>query len=625
MRRTRLLLAALAAAAAVVLPAAPPAGAAPAEPLTVVSADLTGQPDVRLVLAAPPQLADAPLDPAAFSVAENGQPRQVRVEALPADQLEVALVIDTSGSMNGAPLAAAKAAAQSFLGQLPPAVPVSVTGFGAKPAVASPRSTDRAGQLSAVAALRAGGDTALYDAVNAALGQLPAGGGTRRVVVLLSDGGDTSSAATLDTTTDALAAAKVPLFAVELRTTDSNPAALARLSSATGGRVVPANDPAALAGAFDAVARQVVRQYAVTYRSQAQGPVDVDVVVDARGVRATARHHLELPTTAAAPTPAPAAAPSSPGAATSGAGSWALYAGVGLTSLAMLVLLLGLLGGRAPRARGLGLSRRTPLEGAAQRAEAVGDAVLDRAGASSFLGAALDAAGLDARPGEVVVAVAVADVVGLLVGWRLASPVVGVLLAVAVLVAAKVGLDHLARRRRDRFSDQLPETLQLLAGSLRGGNALAQAIDTVAREAESPTSEEFRRLTIETRLGRDFGDALGALGGRVGSEDFRWVVQAVDIQREVGGDLAQILDSVAATMRDRQRVRRQVSALSAEGRMSAWVLIVLPFALAGLMLTTNAAYLRPLTSGAGLLLLAAGGVLELAGVAWLRRIVKPVF
>jgi tight adherence protein B len=207
----------------------------------------------------------------------------------------------------------------------------------------------------------------------------------------------------------------------------------------------------------------------------------------------------------------------------------------------------------------------------------------------------------------------------------LASLLVGMLLAVAVPVGAKVALDLLAKRRRDRFADQLPETLQLLAGSLRAGNALAQAIDTVAREAQSPTSEEFRRLTIETRLGRDFGEALAALGDRVGSVDFRWVVQAVDIQREVGGDLAQILDSVAATMRDRQRVRRQVSALSAEGRMSAWVLIALPFALAGLMAVTNAAYLRPLGSGVGLLLLAAGGLLQLGGVVWLRRIVKPVF
>jgi tight adherence protein B len=172
----------------------------------------------------------------------------------------------------------------------------------------------------------------------------------------------------------------------------------------------------------------------------------------------------------------------------------------------------------------------------------------------------------------------------------------------------------------------LPETLQILAGSLRAGHGLAQGIDTVAREAESPTSEEFRRLTVEARLGRDFVEALGALADRVGSEDFRWMVQAVEIQREVGGDLASILDTVADTVRDRTRVRRQVSALSAEGRMSAYVLMVLPFGLGAIMAVTNRGYLSPLyDSGTGLRLLAVGAVLLTVGGLWLRRIVKPTF
>ncbi|MFN2506594.1 MAG: type II secretion system F family protein [Acidimicrobiales bacterium] len=115
-------------------------------------------------------------------------------------------------------------------------------------------------------------------------------------------------------------------------------------------------------------------------------------------------------------------------------------------------------------------------------------------------------------------------------------------------------------------------------------------MDTVTREAEPPTAEEFKRLTIETRLGRDFVEALQSLADRVGSEDFQWVVQAVQIQREVGGDLAAILDSVAGTVRDRTRIRRQVSALSAEGRMSAWVLMILPFGLGGMMALTSKEY-----------------------------------
>ena len=148
----------------------------------------------------------------------------------------------------------------------------------------------------------------------------------------------------------------------------------------------------------------------------------------------------------------------------------------------------------------------------------------------------------------------------------------------------------------------------------------------MTREAESPTAEEFKRLTIETRLGRDFVEALQSLADRVGSEDFRWVVQAIQIQREVGGDLSAILDSVAGTVRDRTRIRRQVSALSAEGRMSAWVLMILPFGLGGMMAVTNREYLSPLFStGTGIRLLAVGALLLTVGGLWLRRIVKPIF
>ena len=130
-----------------------------------------------------------------------------------------------------------------------------------------------------------------------------------------------------------------------------------------------------------------------------------------------------------------------------------------------------------------------------------------------------------------------------------------------------------ADRRRARFSDQLGDTLQLLAGSLRAGYGLLQAIDAVAQEAEEPTRQEFRRLVIETRLGRDLTDALHSMADRVGGEDFEWVVQAIEIHREVGGDLAEVLDTVAGTIRERNQLHRQVKALSAEGRLSAYVLM----------------------------------------------------
>jgi tight adherence protein B len=604
------------------------------EALTVVNTDAAGYPDVRMVVAVPGALGDPTQPGATVSVTEAGVSRRATLEALPVEGLEVALVIDTSGSMTGAPLAAAKTAAQAFLTKLPAGVPVSVVGFGASASVVSARSTNRAPQLAAVRALSAGGQTALYDALRAALTQLQLpGAGARQMVVLLTDGGDTASTATLDATADALAKAKVPLFAVELRTSESSPAALAKLTSASGGRVVPAADPGSLSGAFDEVAAQAVRQYSLTYRSEANGGTDVDVVVEAKGVRASTRVRLDFP--AAAPTtpasvtpvtasPAPAATAATPGHI----GDWALAVGGALVGLALLGPLLLYAVNRTPKARGVTAARQRGLDFSrmTDRAEWVSDTLLRKRGGVAAVSKVLELAGIDLRPGELFAGIAAAFMALLALGWLLFNPVVGLVLALMVPLGTRVVVRIMAAQRRKKFAAQLPETLQILAGSLRAGHGLAQGIETVAREAESPTAEEFRRLTIETRLGRDFVESMGALAERVDSEDFGWVVQAVTIQREVGGDLAAILDTVANTVRDRARIKLQVSSLSAEGRLSAVVLMILPVGLGSLMAVTNRKYMEPLfTTGTGYKLLAMAAVLLTVGGLWLKKIVKPIF
>lgn len=634
--RARLALAALA-ALAVLLVSAPRAASAGSadEGLIVVGRDVSSFPDVHLIVAAPDRLAPEALAAANVRVVENGVAQAARIESLPADQLEVALVIDTSASMTGEPLAAAKGAARSFLGQLPPGVPASVISFGGRPAVVSPPSSDRGAQVAAVSGLAAEGRPALYDALGTAETQLSEPG-ARRMVVLLTGVGDTASTATLDATAEALAAARTPLFAVELLTGESDPAALARLAAAAGGHVVAAADPAALMGAFDILGKQVVRQYALTYRSQAGGSSDVDVILEAPGVRATTRVHLDMPAAVTPPVgltttgPAPSAT-----TASAGVGGWVLVLGAGLCGAAMLGVLLLFTGSRTPRARGLGPTAPKAAKGdqrgggladAAALVESVSDSVLRKRGGLLSFSRALELADLDIRPGELLLGVGAATLVAFGVGWFLGGPIIALLLMLLVPLLTRTGVRFLAGRRRNKFSDQMGETLQILSGSLRAGHGIAQAVDTVAREADSPTAEEFRRLTLETRLGRDFVEALSDLADRAGSEDFRWVVQAVDIQRDVGGDLAQILDTVGGTIRDRTRIRRQVSALSAEGRMSAYVLLGLPFAMGGAMAVLNPSYLSPLfDSGTGLSLLAAGAVLLVIGGLWLRKIVKPTF
>ncbi len=169
----------------------------------------------------------------------------------------------------------------------------------------------------------------------------------------------------------------------------------------------------------------------------------------------------------------------------------------------------------------------------------------------------------------------------------------------------------------------LPDTLQLLAGSLAAGYSMPQAVDTVVREANPPISTEFNRAMVETRLGVDLEDALQGIADRMGSVDFAWVVMAIRIQREVGGNLAEVLTTVAATLRERERLRRQVQVLSAEGRLSAWILGGLPIVFALYLLLARPDYLLPMVQNVlGWIMLGMGLILLIVGALWLRKVVK---
>jgi tight adherence protein B len=237
----------------------------------------------------------------------------------------------------------------------------------------------------------------------------------------------------------------------------------------------------------------------------------------------------------------------------------------------------------------------------------------------------LEAAGLPLRTAEWMllhVGAAVGSSLLLLVAARgaVVAAILGLLLGLSLpwlfLAAAKA-------RRESKFLAQLPDTLQLLAGSLASGYSLPQAMDSVVRETSPPISEEFNRALIETRLGLLPEDALDGIAGRTGSRDFSWIVMAIRIQRDIGGNLAELLATVADTLRERQRLRRQVSALSAEGRLSGVILAALPVVFALYLLLVRPEYIKPLfETPMGLFLLAVGGVLLTVGGFWMAKVIK---
>jgi tight adherence protein B len=242
---------------------------------------------------------------------------------------------------------------------------------------------------------------------------------------------------------------------------------------------------------------------------------------------------------------------------------------------------------------------------------------------SRSLAEELPRAGLPYTPAEFVAGAAVAAAIAGLLTGVMVAPFAGLLAAAGTFAVARWWVRMRANRWRTRFDAQLPEAFDLLAGSLEAGASLPQAMALVADEGDPPVSEEFAQVLAETRLGVPLTEAFQSSVERVGSRDYAWCVQAVGIQQEFGASLAGVLRTLGEFMRFRQELKREVSALTAEGRVSAYVLVGLPFAVAGFFWLTNPSYLGGLVATPiGWAMLATASVLMAVGTVWMMKIVK---
>jgi tight adherence protein B len=308
-----------------------------------------------------------------------------------------------------------------------------------------------------------------------------------------------------------------------------------------------------------------------------------------------------------------------------------LIAGLGAVAAGVLLLVLVVLPAGPER---VPLSRLDPssapsssaLAGAGAAAGAAVEKALAKRGRLAAGAAALERAGMTTTLPDFVLVVGLATLAAGALGLLVGGVLLGLLLAAAAPLGAKLLLRFRAGRRQAAFADQLDDSLQLMAGSLRAGHSLLRAVDSVSQEAAEPTSVEFARIVNETRVGRDLNDALDEVAARMGSDDFVWVAQAIAIHREVGGNLAEVLDAVSHTIRERNAIRRQVKALSAEGKLSAIVLMALPFGVTGFISLTNPAYIGRFTESlVGFTLLGVAGVMLLVGGLWLKKTVAIRF
>lgn len=176
-------------------------------------------------------------------------------------------------------------------------------------------------------------------------------------------------------------------------------------------------------------------------------------------------------------------------------------------------------------------------------------------------------------------------------------------------------------RRRKKFTNQLGDMLTMVANALRAGFSFMQAFELISREMDAPMGREVQLVVNEVNLGNTLESALDNMQRRVASPDFELVVTAVLIQRQVGGDLAQILDTIGETIQERIRMRREVMTLTAQGRLSGIILAVLPFAMAGILTFIKPDYLKPLLEDdLGRMIIAISVISELIGIFFIKKI-----
>jgi len=479
--------------------------------------------------------------------------------------------------------------ARAYVGALPANVRVGLITFNARWKLLLPPTADRSRMLQALRSAQATGpnSTAIYAAITGAELLLRRVGAKPGRLVILSNAEDVISRPSFAPT--------VPTDVVAWHfDSDDNIVELHALAAASRGRVAAPTQAPSLSQSF--------------------------------------------PPPATPPASAPASAPA-PRPASASAGSrdsWLLIGALACVFLALLVIAMRVLRPltRAdPRRLANQIDRYGPRQ-APSEPQTEGRAARTVLGwASSLLRSTkterglaerLDWAGITRSPAEWLLltgcgCVVLAGVLTVLTHNALLSVPAGVL---AGWLATRGYVSHKIRRRRNAFSEQLPDVLQLIAGSLQSGFSLPQALDAVVREDTQPAAAEFSRALAEARIGADLEDALQRIADRMDSTDLRWTVMAIRIQRQVGGNLAEVLLTTMGTMRERAFLRRQVRALSAEGRLSAYILIALPILVGAWFFYSDPKYMRILyTTVPGLIMFVGSAALVVLGGFWMRRLI----
>ncbi len=539
------------------------------------------------------------LSASAVQVTENGTPvSELAVVPPGGASTGVVLLIDASNSMRGAPIKGAMTAARAFLKERKRNMPISVVVFGPDDTVLAGFTTDGEELAAAVAKTPATSEgTHIYDALIDAAGDITSQGLRRATIVLLSDGTDLGSEATLPEALATLDATNARVYSVGLRSEQYDPATLKSVALRSGGRYAEAARPADLEAIFAEIGDDLASEYEVTYRSVLPAQVDAKVAVKVGGQTARASY-------------------TTPALGVTRGGTFertwidtvilSPYLAVFVIISVIALLAFALLSAVDVRNRSLRhrmaqyVTVPTEEEGRMRRAE-VTTMLADRAQRrveghrwwQSFE-RDVELGGFKYSPVGIAGWTLIAAVITSLVVAIAFQSMWGLLAGLAVPFVTRTVVKGRVKKKRKAFQEQLPDNLDVLAGALRAGHSLVGAMNVMLEGAAEPFKSEFRRVLQDEQLGVPLDDALMVMSRRMDNADVEQVAIVTRLQREAGGNTAEVLDRVVDNIRGRMELQRLVQVLTAQGRIARYILTAIPVFLLIFFLLVNAPWLSPL-------------------------------
>lgn len=567
-------------------------------------------------------------------IRENGQPvHQPRITAAYAaetNQFGVVLAIDASTSMRGEPLVKAMDAARAFARRTDAYQQLGAIAFNDDTQVLLPFTADRARIGSALSVTpEVAYYTRMYEALDDAIEMIERAGIRSASIVLLSDGQELGSKGTLEGAVKRAQKSGVRIFGIGLdsRFFDSRP--LRTLARSTGGSYIQAKSPDELSGIYDLLGAQLSNEYLVSYDSLAGPGEEIKVEISVKGIKGVAAAGYVTPSLA---DPEKAlAAPYDPSFATDFWLSPVTMLAIGLLCAGLITFLVVAI--VQPNSNDL-LRRMSAFVSIAKLQEGGGvePALPDRVFAGTDRGISrarwwaqfaddVELAEMKLSPERIVAFTAAGTIVAALVLYLVAG-VGAMIVALGIPLVSRAIVRRSLLKKRRAFSDQLPDNLEVIASALRAGHSLVGALSVVVEDAAEPSRTEFRRVVADEQLGIPLEDSIGSVVRRMDNPDLDQVALVAALQRQTGGSAAEVLDRVTDTVRERAELRRLISSLTAQGRLSRWILSFLPVFLLLIISLINPGYIAPLfTEPLGRALLIIAGVMIVTGSLVIRKIV----